>query len=109
MRKFILSLVCLVIISSVIITPCFAQDPLRKLGRGLVNTVTGVVEIPKKVILTCKNDNPVLGLTWGWVKGAAVGLLRTAAGVYEVLTFPIPAPADYEPMVQPEFVFEEWE
>ena len=67
------------------------------------------MEIPKKVILISKNDNPLLGLTWGWVKGAAVGLLRTAAGVYETVTFPIPAPADYEPMVNPEFVFEEWE
>ncbi len=108
MRKFLITLVAVVIISNLMISPCFA-DPMRKLGRGLVNTVTGVIEIPKKVILISKNDNPVLGLTWGWVKGLAVGLLRTAVGVYETVTFPIPAPADYEPMVHPEFVFEEWE
>ncbi|NQT00183.1 MAG: exosortase system-associated protein, TIGR04073 family [Candidatus Omnitrophica bacterium] len=108
MRKLFLVLIAVVLISNLIITPCFA-DPLRKLGRGLANAVTGVVEIPKKVILISKNDNPILGLTWGWVKGAAVALLRTAAGVYETVTFPIPAPADYEPMVNPEFVFEEWE
>ena len=109
MRKFISVLVAVVIISSLIATPCFAQDALRKLGRGLVNSLTGVVEIPKKVILISKNDNILLGLTWGLVKGAGTGLLRTAAGVYETVTFPIPAPADYEPMVHPEFVFEEWE
>jgi putative exosortase-associated protein (TIGR04073 family) len=108
MRKVLLVLLATVIITSLTISPCFA-DPLRKLGRGLANTVTGVVEIPKKVYLISKNDNPALGLTWGWVKGAAVGLLRTAAGIYETVTFPIPAPADYEPMIQPEFVFEEWE
>ncbi|MBL7085097.1 MAG: exosortase system-associated protein, TIGR04073 family [Candidatus Omnitrophica bacterium] len=107
MRKFLFVLVAVVIICNLIITPCFA-DPLRKLGRGLANAATGVVEIPKKVILITKNDNPLLGLTWGFVKGAAVGLLRTAVGVYETVTFPIPAPADYEPMIQPEFVFEEW-
>lgn len=108
MRKWILVLIAVVLISNLIITPCFA-DPIRKLGRGLANAVTGVVEIPKKVILISKNDNPALGLTWGLVKGAAVGLLRTAVGVYETVTFPIPAPADYEPMIQPEFVFQEWE
>jgi putative exosortase-associated protein (TIGR04073 family) len=104
----VLILVAVVIISNLIINPCFA-DPLRKLGRGLANTVTGVVEIPKKIYLISKNDNPLLGFTWGWIKGTAVGLLRTAAGVYETVTFPIPAPADYEPIINPEFVFEEWE
>lgn len=108
MRKVILIALAAVMISSLIISPCFA-DPLRKLGRGLTNAVTGIVEIPKKVILISKNDNPLLGLTWGWVKGAAVGLLRTASGLYEAVTFPIPAPADYEPIINPEFVFQEWE
>lgn len=108
MRKFLLVLVAVIIISSLAITPCYA-DMWRKLGRGIVNSLTGVVEIPKKVILISKNDHLLLGLTWGWVKGAGVGLLRTVAGVYETVTFPIPAPADYEPIVHPEFVFEEWE
>lgn len=108
MRKALLVLIAAVMISSLIITPCFA-DPLRKLGRGLANTLTGVVEIPKKAILISKNDSILMGLTWGLVKGAAVGLLRTAVGVYETVTFPIPAPANYEPMINPEFVFEEWE
>jgi len=108
MRKVLLVLVAAIIISNLIITPCFA-GPLRKLGRGLANAATGIVEIPKKVILISRNDNLLMGLTWGWVKGTAVGMLRTASGLYEAVTFPIPAPADYEPMVQPEFVFEEWE
>ncbi len=108
MRKFVLVLVAVILITNLIITPCFA-DVWRKLGRGLSNTLTGFVEIPKKVIMISKNDNPLMGLTWGFVKGTGVGLLRTAAGVYETVTFPIPAPADYEPIIQPEFVFEEWE
>jgi len=108
MRKFLLVLVAVILISNLIITPCFA-DVWRKLGRGLVNTVTGVVEIPKKVIMISKDDNILLGLTWGLVKGTTVGMLRTASGVYETVTFPIPAPADYEPIIHPEFVFEEWE
>jgi len=109
MRKVLLVLVAVVFISNLIIAPCFAQEPMRKLGRGLANTLTGVVEIPKKVFTISRDDNVLLGLTWGLIKGTAVGLLRTAVGVYETVTFPIPAPADYEPMINPEFVFEEWE
>lgn len=108
MRKIVLLFAAVVVITTVITTPCFA-DPLRKLGRGLANTLTGVVEVPKKVILTCKDENPLMGFTWGLVKGTAVGILRSATGLYETLTFPIPAPAGYEPMIHPEFVFEEWE
>ena len=108
MRKAILTLAVTVIIFSLIIGPCFA-DPLRKLGRGLTNAATGLIEIPKQVITISKNDNLLLGLTWGWVKGIAVGLLRTASGIYETVTFPIPAPAEYQPIMEPEFVFQDWE
>ena len=108
MRKFVLVLVAVILITNLIITPAFA-DVWRKLGRGAANTLTGFVEIPKKVITISKNDNPLIGFTWGLVKGTGVGLLRTASGLYEMVTFPIPAPADYEPIIQPEFVFDEWE
>ena len=108
MRKLALVLVAVVLISNLIISPCFA-DPLRKLGRGVANTLTGAVEIPKKIYEVSKEENVLLGISWGLAKGIGVGLVRTAAGVYEMLTFPIPAPADYEPIIHPEFVFEEWE
>jgi putative exosortase-associated protein (TIGR04073 family) len=109
MRKLLLLFVALILISNVMTTPCDAAEVMRKLGRGVANSLTGIVEVPKKVYLISKNDNLAMGLTWGLVKGAAVGLLRTTAGLYETVTFPIPAPADYEPIIHPEFVFEEWE
>ncbi len=109
MRKFALILLSAVLISSLMAKPCFADGPLRKLGRGLANLFTGIVEIPKGVILRSKKEGAVKGLTSGFVEGAKQGLVRTASGLYEALTFPIPAPVDYEPMVSPEFVFEEWE
>ena len=106
MRKFLLVLVAVILISNLIITPCFA-DVWRKLGRGLANTVTGVIEIPKKVIMISKEENVLLGMTWGLVKGTTVGMLRTAAGVYETVTFPFPIPEDYAPVLEPEYVFSE--
>jgi len=108
MRKLIATLITVLIIFNLTRAACFAQEPLRKLGRGLANIATGLVEIPKQVIATSKEKNLATGLTWGWVKGAGLALLRTASGIYEILTFPIPAPAEYEPVISPEFVFEEW-
>ena len=108
MRKALSILVAIIILFNLMLRPCSA-DPLRKLGRGVVNILTGIVEIPKKVYLVSKQENALMGMTWGLLNGTAVGLLRTVTGVYEMLTFPIPVPAEYEPMIHPEFVFEEWE
>ena len=62
----------------------------NKLGRGFVNVVTGWVEI---------------GLTWGLIRGLGYGFVRTAAGFYDVLTFPVPQPPDFKPVIQPEYIF----
>ena len=43
-------LVCALIVAMVgISTQCYAQDPAKKLGRGLANVVTGWVELPKNI------------------------------------------------------------
>ena len=78
---------------------------LGKLVRGVVNTVTGWVEIPKRVDQTSLTSGPGAGFTFGLLRGFGHGLVRTAAGVYEIVTFPVPAPPNYEPVIQPEYVF----
>ena len=84
---------------------CFAQNMLRKLGRGLANITTGVIEIPKAVQETFYEEGPVAAGSWGLIDGVYKFFARTIVGVYEVLTFPIPLPADYAPIVEPEFLF----
>ena len=81
--------------------------PLAKLTRGAVNTVTGWVEIPKRMHETWKASGAGAGLTYGLIRGVGYGFVRTAAGVYELVTFPFPAPPDYAPVIQPEFVFDD--
>lgn len=76
-----------------------------KLGRGVVNVITGWVEIPKRIYETSTNQGTAAGLTWGLLRGFGYGFVRTAAGFYEVLTFPVPQPPDYMPVIQPEYVF----
>lgn len=76
-----------------------------KLGRGVVNVVTGWVEIPKRIYETSAMQGNAAGWTWGVLRGLGHGFVRTAAGIYEVVTFPVPQPPDYAPIIQPEYVF----
>ena len=82
-----------------------AGKAFTKLGRGAVNLFTGWVEIPKRIQETTLVSGAWSGFTWGLLRGLGYGFIRTAAGGYEVITFPFPAPPDYEPVIQPEFVF----
>ncbi len=88
---------------------CYSQNPVRKLGRGVANIVTGWVEIPKNVYDTTQDENIFMGLTIGLAKGLGMSVIRTGAGIYDAVTFPFPIPQDYEPLLEPEYVLgEEW-
>ncbi len=84
---------------------CFAQDAFSKLGRGVANALTGWIELPKNVYDTSVEDNALTGMTLGLAKGAGMMLVRTGAGIYEIATFPFELPKDYEPLLEPEYVF----
>ena len=88
-------------------TASYAQDPAKKLGRGLANILTGWIELPKNIYDVSVEDNPLAGLTIGLAKGIGMTIVRTGAGIYEVVTFPFPIPEDYGPVLEPEFVFSE--
>lgn len=85
--------------------PVHAQDPFTKLGRGVANTLTGWLEIPKGVHTTANETNAFVGMTGGLAKGLGAGLVRTAAGLYETFTFPLPVPQNYASVIEPEYVF----
>ena len=91
---------------------CYAQGDViekmgKKLGRGIVNVATGWIEIPRNIYDTSTESNPFLGITFGTLKGAGMAVVRTGAGAYDVATFLFPIPTDYEPILEPEFVFSE--
>lgn len=85
--------------------PMNTEKAFVKLARGAVNTVTGWVEIPKRINETARQEGAIAGFTWGLVRGIGYGFIRTAAGLYELVTFPFPAPPGYMPVIQPEYVF----
>ena len=84
-----------------------AGKAVTKLTRGFVNTITGWVEIPKRINETTQTSGAAAGFTWGLVRGLGYGFVRTAAGLYELVTFPFPAPPDYVSVITPEYVFTE--
>ena len=85
--------------------PMEAGKAFGKLTRGAANVVTGWVEIPKRIQETSQTSGAFAGWTWGLVRGLGHGFIRTAAGFYELFTFPFPAPPGYEPVIEPEYVF----
>ena len=88
----------------------WAQDPIHKMGRGVVNVLTGWIEIPKQLHLGSQEENPVTGIGRGLLKGAGLTILRGGVGLYEALTFPLPYPKDYaSPYEQMELNDYAWE
>lgn len=75
-----------------------------KLGRGVVNVLTGWVEIPKTIAKEWRRTDPFTGTIVGFFKGLGWGVARTLAGFYEVVSFPFPVPRGYEPVMEPEYI-----
>ncbi len=86
---------------------CSADDAARKLGRGLCNTLFGIAEVPIQINKTLNEEGSGAAATYGVVKGVGHFFMREGVGIYEVLTFPIPYPEYYEPILEPEFLLNE--
>lgn len=109
MSKTITKLLLVFIAVAVILsmaTPSYAQDATKKLGRGLVNVLTGWIELPKNIYETSVESNPLAGITIGLAKGLGMTVVRTGAGIYETVTFPFPLPQEYKPILEPGYVLE---
>ena len=82
-----------------------APGPVRKLGRGLANATTGLLEIPLSMSAIGKKEGPIAGLFLGLILGTGTAVARTLVGVAETITFPIPfAGVGYGPLLEPEFL-----
>ncbi len=89
-------------------SPAYCDTALKKLGRGLCNIVTAPVEITHQISKVSNTDGPMAGLSYGTLKGVLMTGVRAVVGAYEVVTFPIPMPRHYKPILtEPEFFFEE--
>ena len=79
-----------------------------KLTRGVTNTFTCIAEIPKQSMLTVKEMGDV-GYVVGPLKGIGMMLYRGVVGLTETIFFLVPQPGYYDPMMEPTYVWQNWE
>jgi putative exosortase-associated protein (TIGR04073 family) len=84
------------------------HNALRKLGRGIANVLFGVVEVPNQCTKAV-SDHGGAGMAYGLPKGFVRWICREFVGVYEVVTFAVPVPKGYKPVMKPEFPNEDYE
>jgi putative exosortase-associated protein (TIGR04073 family) len=111
MKRLGLALVVVMLVNGPL-TAVFAEESVpppaaEKAARGLANTGLGVVvELPKTVYYDTLEDGPLYGLTVGVLEGLSWGIARTLVGIYEVVTFPFPAPEGYRPILTPAYPYQ---
>jgi len=107
--KKILSVSLILVLTFGFITPLFAaENPGEKLSRGAANVISCPLEIPKQIDIEWKaSDNAAIGIVTGLFKGLAFGVGRLCSGLYDVITFPANIPKEYEPLMKPDYVFED--
>ena len=81
-------------------------SPFDKLARGLGNGLFGFLEIPRQIFNTSSEDSLLAGLTVGAFKGIGYSIARMGTGAYEIVTFPIPVPENYRPLIEPKYPWE---
>lgn len=84
-------------------TPAF-----RKFRRGFCNILTFYLEVGNQLGKANKEGGMGKAMSLGLVSGLVMSGARALTGVYEVLTFPVPLPPGYEPILKdPEFFWTE--
>ena len=63
---------------------------IDKISQGAANIAFGFIEVPKNIINITNDQNILVGLTWGLIRGIIQGVSRTLVGGVEVITSPIP-------------------
>ena len=78
-----------------------------KVWRGLVNTVTGVGEMIRQPVV-CTREDGWAGLPVGLINGVFMSVVRTGAGIVDVVTFPIAIDADigFGSLLNPDYVWQ---
>lgn len=74
--------------------PAFA-----KLGRGAANTLGGWLELPLNIQQRYAARDTAGSILTGAAYGVFKGAVRTGVGVYEVVTFFLPYPEDFAPIL----------
>jgi len=106
MKKELSIMLVAAILLSVTLPPCYAGNAAEKLGRGFANIFTGWLEIPAEIGRKMEKKGELAAIFVSPFTGLCKAIARTCVGVYDMVTFPIPFPRGYAPVIQPEFVLQ---
>lgn len=91
------------------VRPLAAETPVGKLGRGVTNFLTCPMEIPTNMGKAVQKHGSFANGAWeGFFSGVFWTLARLMTGIYDIVTFPVPLPWNYEPVLKPPYVMDEW-
>ncbi len=111
-----ISFILTILFVAIFLTPTLFAAPIasegtrtRKLQRGFLNIVLSPIEISNE--MAKEEDKEEFIPTWltGMGRGACYAVGRALAGVYDLVTFAVSAPAHYDPLVYPEFPWDHLE
>jgi putative exosortase-associated protein (TIGR04073 family) len=106
MAKIVLSVMVMLFLVGLAAT-AYCDGPTDKLGRGFSNLLTFPCEVPNRI----KEEYQKNGITAAWSYGILKGIFyagaRALVGAYEIVSFPVPIPGDFQPILtDPEYFFE---
>ena len=79
------------------------QPAFEKLGRGISNVCLGWLDIPVTIHdRYWGSADKAAGIATGTVVGVIKGVTRTVVGAYETVSFLVPYPANYAPILPPQ-------
>lgn len=80
--------------------------PQRKLQRGFLNIALSGIEFADRFADEKKSKQQMVP---SWIRASVSGTffmgIRVLTGAYELLTFPVPLPSQYKPILNPEFTW----
>ena len=101
MRYLVCSLAIIAVAVCILHGTAEAQGVLDKFSRGIINIVVSPLELFQEIGDAYKEyDDMAVALPMGLVKGSWNTARRFGVGLYEVVTFPIPFPRDYRPVIE---------
>lgn len=110
MKKNLLAFGIAALVLTMGLSPAFADDnAFTKFGRGMANIVISPAELYAQPMLLSKTLEPSIAIFGGFCKGIAMLIAREAVGIYEIVTFPVPVPKGYRPIIKPDTTFTDWD
>ncbi len=83
---------CVVALMVMVVSVCYAGNPIEKLGRGVANVAFSPMELLMKPVDTAQTHGNVAGITYGVFRGVVYTVARIGVGVADICTFFMPLP-----------------